>query len=450
MLSGVIEGFYGRAWTQAQRIEMMDWIAAAGMNTFIYAPKDDVHIRARWRVPYANAALTELRQLVAAARQRGLTFMVAIAPCLDVTYSSDTDRARLRARIEQLQDIGVRDFVLLFDDIPNQLPQADQPHFPDFASAQAALANETLRLIRSNGGGELIFCPTDYCARFTGMDVPGSGYLRVLGEALDPAIKVFWTGPEIVSETIPAPTLREIGAVLKRKPVIWDNYHANDYDIRKVYTGPLDGRGPDILPLISGFITNPNNEFEANFVPVHTTGSFVSGGNYDPAHARETAIAAWQPRFALAETDEDKTLDTTQINLLTELFDGPFTIGPSVQKLLDTAKRMLSVHRPDPADPAWREGLAAWRNFKAEIAALFVGFTELENRELFHAFHPYLWEIQEEVTHLVTYLDWLDEGPGEDQEFPGTGRIHNFYRRGLAVEIQTLLKRDDQGRYHHD
>ena len=49
MLSGVIEGFYGRPWTEAQRVRMLDWIGQAGMNMFIYAPKDDIHIRARWR-----------------------------------------------------------------------------------------------------------------------------------------------------------------------------------------------------------------------------------------------------------------------------------------------------------------------------------------------------------------------------------------------------------------
>ena len=60
MISGVIEGFYGRPWTEAQRIEMMDWIAAAGMNLYVYAPKDDVKLRARWREPYTDAEMAAL------------------------------------------------------------------------------------------------------------------------------------------------------------------------------------------------------------------------------------------------------------------------------------------------------------------------------------------------------------------------------------------------------
>ena len=77
MISGVIEGFYGRPWTEAQRIEMMDWIKAAGMNLYVYAPKDDVKLRARWREPYTDSEMAALARLVAAAKARGLTAAVA-------------------------------------------------------------------------------------------------------------------------------------------------------------------------------------------------------------------------------------------------------------------------------------------------------------------------------------------------------------------------------------
>jgi len=79
LLTGVIEGFYGRAWTPRQRLEMLDWIVGAGMNTFVYGPKDDIKIRARWREIYNAAEAAELQELVEAARARKLNFMVAIA-----------------------------------------------------------------------------------------------------------------------------------------------------------------------------------------------------------------------------------------------------------------------------------------------------------------------------------------------------------------------------------
>ncbi len=45
-LAGVIEGFYGQPWTQAERFELFDWMASWGLNTYLYAPKDDLKHRA--------------------------------------------------------------------------------------------------------------------------------------------------------------------------------------------------------------------------------------------------------------------------------------------------------------------------------------------------------------------------------------------------------------------
>lgn len=55
--------------------------------------------------------------------------------------------------------------------------------------------------------------------------------------------------------------------------------------------------------------------------------------------------------------------------------------------MLALARHMLGQHRPDPLDPQWRDGLAQLRSFKARIDQLFTLMTEIENRDLFHAFH---------------------------------------------------------------
>ena len=447
LLSGVIEGFYGRAWSRAQRVDMLDWIVAAGMNCFIYGPKDDIKVRARWRETYDAEEADDLADLVEATAQRGLNFMVAIAPCLDVTYSDATELEALKRRLDQLLELGVSQFVLLFDDIPATLSAPDQAAFPNFAAAQAHLANAAFAHVRAKEPRALmVFCPTEYCAAFAGHDVPGSGYLDTLGRRLDPAIKVFWTGPDIVSETISAASLAEVGRVLRRKPVIWDNFHANDYDIRRVHAGPLGGRGDEILPLIDGIISNPNNEFEANFVAVHTTGALVRGG-YDEAAAFEAALAAWQTRFRLASSRE--TIPLAELRLLAELHYQPFRCGPTIEALLGRTRQMLASHRPDVDDAEWQAGHRAVRDLRNRIRDLFHRTTELENRDLFYAFNQYLWEVREEVTHLCTYLDWLAEKPATEDEFPGRERIYNFYRQGFSVAVQDLLRRDASGRYHH-
>ena len=164
-LTGVIEGFYGRAWTAAQRVEMLDWIAAAGMNTFVYGPKDDIKIRARWRELYDAEEAAALKTLVHAAQARGLNLMVAIAPCLDVVYSDPADLEALRRRLDQLVDLGVPHFALLFDDIPHAMAEADvkalrqlrrraMPFRQCGAGARAARQSDA----------HFLFCPTEYCA----------------------------------------------------------------------------------------------------------------------------------------------------------------------------------------------------------------------------------------------------------------------------------------------
>lgn len=443
MLKGVIEGFYGRDWTAAQKHMVMDWMQRAGMNAYIYGPKDDVNIRARWRIPYSHTQLSALADLKSQAEARGLRFLMSLAPALDITYSSSGDRAAIAARIDQMIGFGVTDVVLLYDDIPSVLPEPDRARFANFAEAQADVANSVLAQLRPHGG-TLLFCPTEYCGRMAGGDPRRSAYLQALGRALAPEVQVMWTGPEIVSPVIDAQGLRSVAEVLRRAPVIWDNFHANDYDIRRIHVGPLGGRKADILPLVSGWFTNPNNEAEANFVPICTTGNFLNGDPID----LDSALADWRARFQLAFSG-GATLSADLLRLLVDLFWQPFSQGPESASMLALAKGLLSAHRPDPNDPAWREGLARLRDFASRITRLFDQMTAVENRELFHSFHRYLWEAREEIGHLIAYLGWLDGAPSPDETFPSEGRIHNFYRLGFGVGVQEILQRDPSGRYHH-
>ena len=65
--------------------------------------------------------------------------------------------------------------------------------------------------------------------------------------------------------------------MIKRRPVIWDNLHANDYDQRRLFLGPYSGRSSALLPLINGVLTNPNCEYHANFVAISTMTQWCKG-----------------------------------------------------------------------------------------------------------------------------------------------------------------------------
>src|SRR5262249_38327327 len=71
-LRGVIEGYYGRPWPADARREVIRFLGAHGMNAFVYGPKNDPYHRDRWREPYPDDALRDLRTTAAAARRRAL------------------------------------------------------------------------------------------------------------------------------------------------------------------------------------------------------------------------------------------------------------------------------------------------------------------------------------------------------------------------------------------
>lgn len=79
-----------------------------------------------------------------------------------------------------------------------------------------------------------------------------------------------FTGSKVISRLLTVESIEEITEVLRRPPVIWDNLHANDYDQKRVFLGPYAGRSPDLIPRLRGVLTNPNCEYGANFVAIHT------------------------------------------------------------------------------------------------------------------------------------------------------------------------------------
>jgi len=77
-------------------------MARWGMNAYLYAPKDDDKHRACWRDLYSLEEADQLSQLIREARNRGVSFIYAIAPGLDITFSSSRDVGFLKRKLDQV------------------------------------------------------------------------------------------------------------------------------------------------------------------------------------------------------------------------------------------------------------------------------------------------------------------------------------------------------------
>ncbi|XP_069610167.1 protein O-GlcNAcase [Ranitomeya imitator] len=267
-LCGVVEGFYGRPWTMEQRKELFRRLQNWSLNTYLYAPKDDYKHRMFWREMYSVEEADQLMTLIAAAKEFGIEFVYAISPGLDITFSNQKEVSTLKRKLDQVTQFGCKSFALLFDDIDHNMCPADKEVFSSFAHAQVSITNEIFQYL---GEPEtFLFCPTEYCGTFCYPNVAQSPYLKTVGEKLLPGIEVLWTGPKVVSKDIPVETIEEVSKILKRSPVIWDNIHANDYDQKRLFLGPYKGRSTELIPRLQGVLTNPNCEFESNYIAIHS------------------------------------------------------------------------------------------------------------------------------------------------------------------------------------
>ncbi|XP_042909994.1 protein O-GlcNAcase isoform X1 [Parasteatoda tepidariorum] len=329
---GVVEGFYGRPWTPEQRRDLFVKMKKLGLNTYMYAPKDDFKHRAYWREMYSVEEAEHLTSLVQAAEENDVIFFYALSPGLDITYSNPKEIQALKRKLEQVCQFGCRAFALLFDDIEPEISETDKEVYQSFAHAQVAVANEIFEYLSHP---KFIFCPTEYCAARAIPNVQNSEYLNTIGQKLHIDIDIMWTGPKVISKDITVESIQELSEVLRRPPLIWDNLHANDYDQKRLFMGPYCGRSTELIPRLRGILTNPNCEYETNYIPIHTLSqwskctvdgkrelnlsesvcadikletenefgsvedipSHLSPNTYHPANALRVAVQDWLPEF---------------------------------------------------------------------------------------------------------------------------------------------------------
>ena len=439
-LSGVIEGFYGPPWSVADRVAAFTRMADHDLDTYLYCPKDDLHHRAIWREPYGEADAAALDALIDAAHATGRRFLYGIGPGLDIRYSRDDDRRVLLERCLAMLGLGADGIALLFDDIPDRLDAADLERWGSLAAAQAALVNETAAAIwRARPEAVVLFCPTPYCGRMAAAQLGGPGYLDIVGEALHPAIGIFWTGPEIVSAEIDVDHMRGVAHQLRRKPILWDNLHANDYDSRRLLLGPYSGRPLALRDEVAGILTNPNIEWPLNFVALHTLAAYLcADGSHEPRQAYLSALQAWAPAFDTVHGP----VAFDDLVLLADCYYLPHQEGPRAAALLDRAARALTDR-----SGAWRDHADAAREEGTRLRDLCGRLATLRDRALFHALNRRVWDLREELDLLVKGIEARLRGGDVDQPFRSDFHLPRTYRGGMVARLQRLIVQHEDGTF---
>jgi hypothetical protein len=217
---GLIEGFYGRAWSWRERAEAASFLGPCGYGFYLYAPKADAYLRRRWREPHPDADVRALAGLSSSCRAAGMRFGVGLSPYEAWLDFGEAARAALAAKLRTFDDVGIDDVAILFDDMRGDLA--------DLADRQLEIVGFVAQHTRAS---RVIVCPTYYSDDPVLDRVFGArprSYLEQLGRGLDPAIQLFWTGEEVVSREQSTGHLDHVAGLLRRKPFLWDNYPVND------------------------------------------------------------------------------------------------------------------------------------------------------------------------------------------------------------------------------
>ena len=132
LLHGIVEGFYETSWNYDIRADMLRFCGEYDFNSYIYAPKDDPYHRDKWREPYPNDKLIELKNLVEVAIQNNVNFIFAVSPGQDLNYEGERgeqDFQSMLYKLDAMYNIGIRNFAIFFDDLSGEQSGKNHANF---------------------------------------------------------------------------------------------------------------------------------------------------------------------------------------------------------------------------------------------------------------------------------------------------------------------------------
>ena len=238
---GYIEGYYGKLLSWDNRKLIVNSLKKNNMNTYFYAPKEDKKHRLNWREQYNSKWRANFREFTNFSHIKNINIIAGIAPGLDFDFKKFNSRSSknecldfilLYNKAKQLLDNGATSIALLLDDIPENFKEK----FGDKVSegtSHGVLAN----MLSKSLGKNIYFVPRIYADELIDGD---PSYLKDLSFILDPKIKMFYCGKNVISKKLT--NYSRIKKVFRNDIIFWDNYYANDYCPRRFFIGPCIGR----------------------------------------------------------------------------------------------------------------------------------------------------------------------------------------------------------------
>ncbi len=251
---GIVEGFFGPQWPSESRKSYAQFLSRFGGGFYIYAPKQDAHLRKKWRSPWSDDYIHELKSLVDHFQSHSVQFGIGFSPFGLGRELTSEDKSLLTEKLNIFNHLGINILGLFFDDMPTN---------DNLAETQI----EVLLSIKKIFKGHIIFCPSYYTPDPILDKVFGQRpdhYLEKIATGVPQDVAIAWTGPKVISPELAMDHLIETTELLKRRPFLWENLYANDgpRNCKFLKLRPFSGRTKNTLKHVEAFGLNMMNQPE--------------------------------------------------------------------------------------------------------------------------------------------------------------------------------------------
>lgn len=247
---GYIEGYYGKLLSWKSRKKIISKLSQCKMNSYFYAPKEDLHHRLKWREAYSEIWLKKFKDFYNFAKSHNIRVIVGISPGLDFNFDSINDKSEkvendlslLISKIDFFYSNGIENIALMLDDIPNNF----KTKFPNLNEGNVHA--KILNILTEHFGKEMLFVPRIYSDELIS-ECPN--YFYHFFKTIKVNFNLFYCGEYIVSS--------EFSSKIKQiknynNVTIWNNYYANDYCPNKLILGCWNFNYKNIMYNLTGLI----------------------------------------------------------------------------------------------------------------------------------------------------------------------------------------------------
>ncbi|QQL45665.1 beta-N-acetylglucosaminidase domain-containing protein [Sulfuriroseicoccus oceanibius] len=429
---GFIEGYYGNPWSNEDRAELMRFGGDYKLNTYFFAPKDDIYHNKKWRELYPEKELAEIKKLAQVGNETKNKYVYALHPFMHSAIRFDTeanyqhDLDIIKAKFVQLLENDVRAFSILADDagVPPQGPETYVKLLNDLTNWLIEQKNQSYPDLVT----DLPFCSNDY------MGNGSSPQLKVVNQAPQ-SVSIIMTGGRIwgeVSEGFTSNFKNNISSpgLEGRPPYLWINWPCSDNSKQHLIMGGNDTfLHPGVNPNnIAGIVLNPMQQAEANKSALFAIADYGWNVWDDKAQADQN----WHDSFkymnhgTAEETKASTALRTISRHMINQNMDGRVR---ALQESVELAPQLNAL----------RQQLKSGNVDKAAIASLISEFEALQQAAAYYKENPgnprtrdqiiyWLDCWQDTTTAAINYLKCLDASMDGNKD-----AIWNYYSTAHAA-----------------